>query len=215
MPAGTPPRPESQCPTCGARERHRLLWYYIENEIDLTDGWNDILYFAPTDDIADGLREYENDIVTTDLTMEEVDVRSDITRLPFTDQAFDAMICSHVLEHIPDDRAAMSELRRVLAPGGDALIMVPKDKERERTYEDDSITSPEARREAFGQENHVRWYGTDFSERLSQSGFSVSTETYADSLDDETIDRYGLRVYDQYLERVKFEDIHHCRRPSD
>jgi len=215
MPAGTPPRQESQCPICRARERHRLLWYYIENETSLSDGGNDILYFAPTNQIKDKLEKSGNNLTTTDLMMNNVDVKADITQLPFDSRTFDAIICSHVLEHIPDDRSAMSEMSRVLASDGDALIMVPKDKDREHTYEDDSITSPEGRRREFGQEDHVRWYGRDFDKRLSQSGFHCSIETYSEGFDSEIVDRYGLRVYDQHLDRVKYEDIHHCTKAKN
>ena len=93
MPAGTPPRQEAQCPICGARERHRLLWYYIENETSLADGGNDILYFAPTNQIKNKLEKSGNDLTTTDLMMDGVDVKADITRLPFDNQTFDAIIC--------------------------------------------------------------------------------------------------------------------------
>lgn len=210
--SGNPPRPESQCPQCGSRERHRLLWYYIRNDTDLTDGGNDVLYFAPANNLLKKLRECENDVLTTDLMMDDIDINADITRLPFDDGTFDWIICSHVLEHIPDDRAAMSEMRRVLDSEGGALIMIPKDESRDQTYEESSITSPEARRREFGQEDHVRLYGTDFPERLSDSGFNVSTEIYADSLDEGTIERYGLRVYDQHLDRVRFEHIHYCSK---
>jgi SAM-dependent methyltransferase len=210
--SGNPPRPESQCPQCGARERHRLLWYYIQNETDLTDDGDKILHFAPTSNFPEKLREYGNDVLTTDLMMDSVDINADITRLPFDDGEFNWIICSHVLEHIPDDRAAMSEMSRILDSEGEALIMVPKNKARNQTYEDSSIISPEARQREFGQENHVRQYGTDFTERLSNSGLDVSTETYADSLDNDTIERYGLRVRNQHLDRIEFEDIHDCSK---
>jgi SAM-dependent methyltransferase len=45
--------------------------------------------------------------------------------LPFPDQAFDAVICSEVLEHVPDHRAAARELARVLKPRGTAVVSVP------------------------------------------------------------------------------------------
>lgn len=211
-PSAIPTRPECQCPGCDARERHRLLWYYIRNETDLTEGGSDVLYFAPTNDILDELRAHGNDVTTTNLIPGDVDVRGDITRLPFESGSFDVVICNHVLEHVPDDAAAMSELRRVLTPDGEALLMVPKDKERERTYEDDSVTSPEARRREFGREDHVRWYGRDFADRLAESGFDVSTRTYAESLDEETVERYGLQVHDPDSDAVRFEDVHHCVR---
>lgn len=210
--SGNPPRPESQCPQCGARERGRLLWYYIQNETDLADGGDNVLYFAPTSNFLEKLQEYGNDVLTIDLMMDGVDINADITRLPFNDGEFDWIICSHVLEHIPDDHAAMSEMNRILDSEGEALIMVPKNKSRDQTYEDSSIILPEARQREFGQENHVRRYGMDFTERLSNSGFNVSTETYADGLDNDTIEKYGLRVRNQYLDRIEFEDIHHCNK---
>lgn len=215
MPAGNPPRPAAMCPRCGARERHRLLSLYIERETDLTEGGHSVLYVAPAEQLMETLRHPGNDLTTIDLEMAGVDVRGDITNLPFADHSFDAIVCSHVLEHIPDDCAAMTELHRVLAREGEALIMVPKDKHRDRTYEDETITTPKARREAFGREDHVRWYGRDFPERLAESGFTVSVRTYADELADQTVERYGLRINDQLLGRTKLADIHHCRKPGE
>jgi SAM-dependent methyltransferase len=52
-------------------------------------------------------------------------VNGDGTRLPFPDATFDRIICSEVLEHIPDDEAALRELRRVLKPDGMLAATVP------------------------------------------------------------------------------------------
>jgi SAM-dependent methyltransferase len=46
--------------------------------------------------------------------------------IPFPDGAFDRVIAAEVLEHIPPDRAAMSELARVLRPGGTIAVTVPR-----------------------------------------------------------------------------------------
>ncbi len=51
---------------------------------------------------------------------------ADITALPFADHAFDHVICSEVMEHIPDDRQAARELFRVLRPGGTLTVSVPR-----------------------------------------------------------------------------------------
>jgi SAM-dependent methyltransferase len=96
-----------------------------------------------------------------------------------------------VLEHIPDDRRAMAELRRVVRPGGAALLMVPLEEGRP-TYEDPSITAPAERRRAFGQED----YGDDFGDRLREAGFAVRREMYARALGTEAIARFGLQEYD-------------------
>ena len=72
-------------------------------------------------------------------------------------------------------RPAMRELRRVTAPGGFCLVMVPLDLDRERTYEDPSITEPADRERAFLQFDHVRLYAPDIAIRLRRAGFDVET----------------------------------------
>ncbi len=53
-------------------------------------------------------------------------VQADALRLPFLDSSFDRIIASEVLEHIDEDRTAMSELARVLRPGGTIAVTVPR-----------------------------------------------------------------------------------------
>jgi len=120
--------------------------------------------------------------VTTDLEMAEAAVHSELSRLPFEDQRFDVVICSHVLEHVERDHESMVELHRVLAPTGRALVMVPVNPRLSQTYEDPSITEPDARRQAFGHPGHVRFYGTDVTSRLEESGFDVEPIDYVDHL---------------------------------
>jgi SAM-dependent methyltransferase len=95
----------------------------------------------------------------------------DLTDIKFPNGYFDAIFCSHVLEHVLDDRKAMRELRRVMAPRGWAVVMVPITAPA--TYEDARITDPSARAKAFGQRDHVRRYGPDFVDRLKESAFEV------------------------------------------
>ncbi len=52
--------------------------------------------------------------------------QANIMKMPFADGFFDVVICSEVLEHIVDDKAAISELMRVLKPGGDLIVTVPR-----------------------------------------------------------------------------------------
>jgi SAM-dependent methyltransferase len=121
------------------------------------------------------MQRLENiDYVTGDLLSENVDIRLDLTAIDFPDASFDVILCSHVLEHIADDRRAMTEIRRVLRHDGWALINVPSDPARAATYEDDSIVLPQDRLAHFGQEDHVRVYGSrDFVTRLQAAGFDV------------------------------------------
>jgi len=97
----------------------------------------------------------------------------DITKIQYPDNSFDAILCHHVLEHIPDYRKALEELFRVLKPGGWAIIQVPIEPDRKETYQDESVTSPSERERLFGQADHVRKYGRDFILRLHHAGFPV------------------------------------------
>jgi predicted SAM-dependent methyltransferase len=98
--------------------------------------------------------------------------------------------CSHVLEHVPDDRQALSEFRRVIKPGGKAIIVVPITGKR--TFEDPSVTSPQERERLFGQHDHVRIYGPDVAERFRQAGFDVTALRRGDVLSAAQIDRMGI-----------------------
>jgi SAM-dependent methyltransferase len=118
--------------------------------------------------------------------------KADITDIPFEPDSFDVVLCNHVLEHIPDDRRAMSELYRVMKKGAWAILQVPIDYNREKTYEDFSITDPCGRTKAFGQHDHVRWYGRDYADRLRSVGFTVIEETYVKTLPQADVSRYGL-----------------------
>lgn len=103
----------------------------------------------------------------------DYDIRLDITDMNFEDNFFVVIICSHVLEHVMDDRKAMSELFRVLKPKGIAILQVPISKTVRKTFEDFTITSPEEREKYFGQKDHVRIYGQDYKKRLQNIGFKV------------------------------------------
>ena len=107
--------------------------------------------------------------------------QQDLTDLPYPDASFDLILCSHVLEHIPNDRKAIREIGRVLRPGGHALIMVPIDRARQTTYEDPSIVAPAGRLAAFGHPYHVRVCGWDYADRLREEGLSV-TEAHSTAM---------------------------------
>jgi len=177
---GLVPRPNAQCPSCGALERHRLVWLFIQRHTDLlTGGRNKMLHFAPEPLFSSRLsRLGDLDYTTADLYNSAAMVKADITALQFSDETFDVIYCSHVLEHIPDDRKAMRECRRVLKKNGYAIILVPITTTS--TIEDPSVKDPKERERLFGQHDHVRRYGPDFADRLCESGFNVAVYTTAD-----------------------------------
>ena len=189
------PNRNGMCPRCGSLDRHRLLWLYLHNCTNLLCDRLRVLHFAPEVIIQKKLRSYPNlDYTSTDLDSPLAMVRMDITDIPYTVNMFDVILCSHVLEHIPDDHKAMSELYRILKPGGWALLQVPFDAERAGTFEDPTVVDPKERTRLFGQFDHVRIYGRDFMDRLERAGFTVHQEFYACELGPALAQRYGLLV---------------------
>ncbi len=107
--------------------------------------------------------------VSVDLEPGGADVTADVTALPFADGSFDLVICSHVLEHVDDDRAALAELARVVSERGEVLVLAPLSYDLETTVEDPSLP-PAERRRRFGQDDHVRLYGRDLIARIEGAG---------------------------------------------
>lgn len=190
---GHPPRWDARCPNCGSRERHRLVHLWITQGGGNRLAGKRILHFAPENVTMRQMRGnplYE----TADLHQPGVTHRVDIAHVGLPDASYDVVMANHVLEHIPDDRAAMRELHRLLKPGGIALLTVPVNPSRQETYENPAITAPAERHAHFSAADHVRYYGLDFADRLREAGFVV--ETFRMTPEEEV--RYGL-LRDEWL----------------
>ena len=181
------------CRGCGSRPRQRVLWMYLRAR-GLPAVGHRVLHCAPEPFLEHALRAIVDDgYVSVDLEDPVAMVVADLTALPFEDASFDLVLCSHVLEHVPDDRAAMAEMARVLARGGEAIVQSPVNHDQTwGTYEDPSLTDPEERLTRFSQADHVRVYGPDLSDRLEEVGFLVSVERPAEAVDEQTVARLGL-----------------------
>ena len=186
---GVKKRKNAKCPKCGSLERHRLLWVHLVNSVwpALPERKKDFLHIAPERFFVDIMKGRPDlNYLSGDLMMSESMLKLDLTDIPYWDGQLDLILCSHILEHIPDDRAAMREMYRVLRPGGVLVVMVPTYSAA--TYEDFSITSPAERKLHFGQEDHVRKYGWDIQERLASCGFDVSAWPMKEDLGQRIID---------------------------
>jgi SAM-dependent methyltransferase len=187
------PRENVLSPSTLSLERHRLLWLYLRNETDFFSRPASLLHFAPEQAFYSRFKRLGHlEYVTTDLNSPLAAVRADICDLPFADNRFDIILCNHVLEHIPDHHKALSELYRVMKPGGWGIFQVPQELKRETTFEDPTITDPDERRRIFGQYDHVRVYGRDYFDLLRQAGFEVEAVDYTARFTPEMVDRYRL-----------------------
>jgi len=163
------------CPSCNSVDRERLLYMYLENIIEIPKKNNyKILHIAPERNIRKYLKSFDNiEYLSADAYREDVDKNIDIIQIPEENNTFDLVICNHVLEHILDDKKAMSEILRILKPKGIAILQVPISFKLEKTFEDSTVIEPSDRLKIFGQEDHVRIYGKDYLLKLKQVGFEV------------------------------------------
>ena len=191
-----PMRPNALCPNCGSLERTRIYWKYLCTIENFFNKKIRILHFAPEKQLFKRFSLIENfEYHPVDKYPEgypEGTKSMDITQLNYPENYFDLVICSHVLEHVPDDATAMKEILRVLKVDGWGLLQVPMDMTLDQTYEDFSITNPEGRQKAFGQFDHVRIYGKDYKSRLEDAGFVVELNSYASDVSAADRFKYGF-----------------------
>lgn len=147
-----------------------------------------VLHFAPEACLARLLRGRTGKHISADIVPGRADRVIDIQAIDSPADAFDCVVCSHVLEHV-DDRLALAEIHRVLRPNGTALIMLPVIEGWSRTYERDDLRTPEERKRHFGQADHLRFYGADVRERISSAGFELEEFT----AEGEDVVIYGLQ----------------------
>lgn len=210
LPAGVIRRPNALCPCCGSLERHRMIWHFFINKTNLFSKKISLLHVAPEKNYFKIFNDSDNinyfpcakfdDEINDPYPKGTENI--DITDIPYTDNYFDVIYCSHVLEHIPGDIDAMKELYRVLKDDGWAVLQVPIDKSRENTFEDFNITRPDERERLFGQKDHVRVYGRDYPLRLESVGFKVNIISYYKQFSKNELFKYG------FIE----EDIFYCTK---
>lgn len=201
-------RENALCPNCLALERHRTLWLWLLRESDIGRGamaLPRLLHVAPEVAL---MRKFSRiyakqpaDYVTADLESPLADLHFDIQHIPLEDESFDAVICNHIMEHVEDDRLAMREILRIMRKGGWGVILSPVYLQRDKTFEDDTITDEAERTRIFGQYDHRRIYGRDYAERLREAGFEVYECDYANLIPAKEKQLYALTDEPLYIVR--------------
>lgn len=186
------PRPNALCPGSLTLERHRLMWLYLQEKTDFFKKQYKVLHIAPEICFIPVFEKMDNlEYVTADLDSPWAQIQMDLHHVPFADNTFDVAFCNHVMEHVDDDIRCMSELHRVLKPGGWAIIQSPV-YDMPKTYENPLLTHPVEREIAFGQSDHVRKYGQDYGDRLRKAGFTVTEDDFVKHFTPQQIQWYGL-----------------------
>jgi hypothetical protein len=192
LPYGRKARENALCPNCLALERHRLMWLFLEKETSFFTKPLKVLHIAPELCFIKRFEKLPNlEYITADLESPLAAVKMDIHQIPFEAESFDVVFCNHVLEHVESDIKACKEINRVLKPEGWGIIQSPVYPIPE-TLEDPTITSPKERERVFGQSDHVRKYGQDYADRLSQSGLKVTEHQFVKTLPKEIIAEHAL-----------------------
>ncbi len=176
-------REDALCPRCLALERHRMIWLWITRHTDLLERRPRLLHIAPEVSLMRHLKPlYGNsgNYITADLESPLADLHFDVQQIPLDNGTIEVVICNHLLEHVENDRVALRELHRILCHGGWGILLVPEDRRRATTFEDDSVTDREERTRLFGQYDHRRVYGRDYDDRLRSAGFRVERITCSD-----------------------------------
>ncbi len=199
---GVAPYGDWVCPLRKSSTRHRMAWLFFKHRTSLFDGApKKMLHIAPEMQFETRLERIPGlEYITADLNKPDVTLRMDITNIQLPDNSLDVIFCSHVLEHIPDDRKAMRELNRVLKPTGWSAIMVPL--RDEKIFDDLSITDPAERKRIFGEADHVRCYGHDIKDRLQDAGFTVSVLQLPDVVTGMNTARF----------KIKNQQVFFCRK---
>jgi SAM-dependent methyltransferase len=176
-----------ECPWCGSTDRERHLQLYLQRTGLLS--WlagKRVLHLAPEKRLAGLLLDGGPALyAAADLAGgPAVDLRFDLAQMPFPDAAFDLVVANHVLEHVHALPESLSELHRVLAPGGLAILQTPFSPVLHTTFEDTGIEVAEARFHAYGQDDHVRLFGRDIASIIELAGFTSKMNTHQEVLAD-------------------------------
>ena len=191
-----------ECPRCGAHDRERHLQLYLAaSELWSRMAGMRILHIAPERHLSQRILALSPvAYVRCDLHPETEEVkRVDIEAMPFADASQDLVIANHVLEHVEDDRRALQEIRRVLVPGGSAILQTPYSSILQKTWSDLGIRSNEARLQAYGQEDHVRLFGKDIFARFAAGGLKPAVQTHAELLAEHDPEFFGVNAAEPFF----------------
>lgn len=199
------------CPVCKCHDRMRHVHLFMD-KLGIYNSFKgaSVLYLAPEYPIYLRIRSLTDTIIVGDYNPEQYRnvipgvVKIDLCRLAYNPESFDVVIANHVLEHIENYIAAMSEVYRVLKKGGFAILQTPYSSEIYNNFEDPLINTPSLREEFYGQADHVRIFGRRILYDLISVGFGVSLLTHAKVLNEIDPGIYGVNRRESLMLAFKY-----------
>ena len=187
-------RENAECPYCTALERSRILLFYIENETDLLTENRCLLHFSPEWSLYPIFKKTKTlKYISADINPNLADEQIDIMSIPYENNYFDYIICSHVLGHVTDEKKGINEMVRVLKSDGIALIMTIINPNLEETFETEDADTAEKKLKYYSERDLLRLHGNDFDKRLLNGGFkSVEKIDYRIKLGEDICTKYSL-----------------------
>lgn len=194
------------CPHCSSTDRERHLRLFIDrlNILDRVRG-GAVLHIAPEAWLGDyieshGVRTYvRGDISPSADGVKQIDVQ----QIPYPDETFDMVLCNHTLEHVDNVDAALREIHRVLRRGGRAICQTPYAARLTKTFEDPLLQSPDDRLFFYGQEDHVRLFGSDIEQHFVAAGFVGRLVPHAEILPDVDPEQFGINEREPFFDFVR------------
>ena len=186
-------RENAVCPYCMSLERTRLLQFYLKNETSIFKGGKSVLHFAPEHTLLKQLKKINHLLyIPCDIDPNMGEYEVDITNIPFPENTFDFIICLHVLGFVNNEEKAVEEMKRVLKPGGTAIIMTLIDWNLKTTHESPDIVTEAQRLKHYTEPDALRLHGADFKEKLMSFGINAEQIDYRQKLGLEICQKFSL-----------------------
>jgi len=194
------------CPHCSStdRERHLCLFLGQLNIMESVRGGS-VLHMAPEYRLRAHIESYDlRTYIRGDLSVQQEGMQQiDLQQIPYPDETFDMVICNHMLEHVDNAMIALREMHRVLKRGGRAICQTPYTPRLTKTFEDPQLQSPDDRLYFYGQEDHVRLFGSDIERYFSDAGFSGRLVPHAEILPDVDPEQLGVNEREPFFDFVR------------
>jgi SAM-dependent methyltransferase len=192
------------CPHCRSidRERHLKLFF---DRLQIWDCFKGaLLHLAPEPALAAAILEHDpsryiaGDLQPQDPLVEKIDIEA----IPYPDEAFDVVICNHVLEHVNHPAIALEEVGRVLRRGGRFICQTPFARRLSKTLEDPLLQSEDDRIFFYAQHNHLRLFGIDLEELICEAGFVGSLRAHDELLPGIDPEEVGINECEPFFDFV-------------